>query len=636
MAKRSFEWVRGYERDLIDKDEKLRNPLFKSIWNMVNLVWDFDEKTKAKLGNVRTLVETSPANAVQNASIALSNTAPRWEVSPYGSSLFEIQRAENLERCLEWDFYKLNTRGTGTLLYDMARSSIMYDMIAVRVDDLEYQFKGVKNLSTLQKYIRSKGRFIAQCYDPRSIHLEYSMGTYTAVLRAEELRAWDVYNYWKMYEGNTTAEGAMVRAALSKMDDKFANKKQNEINAMKFVMYEFISHDQILKHGHFIGNADQGLVNSAVTKESSANDIIFADEDNKLGFINWSIRVGGSRMESEPAYQVNPMLAPLHWGNSWETLNILKSLILSEPVKRMLEEPRELHVTRDGKPLPVNEDGVASGFTGEEIKKLPPSPLDPNAPAVVQTLQEEMVKVTGANILSDVTSAKTTPFATLNAMIQVAMSRLDINRRDMGLASSDIGQLFMRWGDVSKVPLHTYRWGKRRIAGGMLEQNQGEQIVVTSDDYDADFCEINVDIKPKTPTDLQQQILMAIQLHEKLQVPIEYVLQNMVGLDNTELLKNQYQDEMFETTEFQTALQNIATQEAMRIQQQAQQQQMQQQPAAQPPESGGGISEEAFGSLGGGQGVNPAMMGASTSNFAPGMTRETITGQTQGGQPTVF
>lgn len=627
--KRNLDYIRSYERDLIEKDRK-RDELFNALWNMVYLKWDFAPEHKAKMTNVRTLVDAAPSDAVNNASISLSNTIPRWQVSPYGSSLYELSRAEKLEHCIGTHYRKMNNRGVGTLLFDKMRSSLMYDMIVTRIDDLEFQFKGVTKLSPLQKRIRSQGRFIGQVFDPRTIHVETSMGTFVALLHVENMRALDVYNYWKLYENNETTEGRMVAEGLRKMDDKFNGKPAKEVRDMRFVMLEFINDDQILRHGYF---ANMGAT-PVVDNISSRDDIVFADEENSLGFINWSVRIGGTRIESDPAYQVNPMLAPLHWGNTWETLNVVRSLVMSEPIKRMFEA-HQIQRTMDGQRLPESDDGVIVGKMNEDARPLPPAQMDPTTIQVVQGLQMEMTRTTGANILSDITSASTTPFATLNAMIQIAMSRLDVNRRDGSLSCADDALLMLRWVEKTKVPLLSYRTqGKQlRAQGYMMDMLAGEQVVVTADDFDADQMEIQVDIKPKTPTDFQQQILSAIQLHDKLQVPYEYLLEYL-GFDNIPLLRNQYNAEMLNQAEFQGALQ-AATQKAMteNMPQPEQQPGANGQPMAEAPNPGGGMSEQAFGALGGGQGMNPAMMGTSPSAFAPGMTREAISGQAQNGEP---
>lgn len=639
--RRDFAYIREYERDLIDKDRK-RNELYNHLWNMVYMVWDFLPEHKAKMKNVRTLVDTSPSDAVHNAAIALSNTVPRWNVAPYGTSIFEYQRVEKLEHCLATQYRKMNQRGVGTLLYDKMFSSILYDANFTRIDDLEFQFKGIKTLSPLQRRIRSQGRFLGQVFDPRTIHVETTMGTFASLLHVENMRAWDVYDYWRLYENSETDEGRRVGAALREMEKQFMGKTPQQQRDLRFVLFEFINDDQILKHGYFLPTGAQTDNTQGNTFTTSRNDIIFADEENKLGFINWSVRIGGTRMETAPEYQVNPMLAPLHWGNSWETSNVLRSLVMSEPIKRMFEA-HQIQTTMDAQRLPESDDGVIVGQRGDDVKNLPVAQLDPNAMGVVQAIQQEISRTTGANILSDVTSAKTTPFATLNAMIQVAMSRLDINRRDGALSCSDDALLMLRWVDKTKIPLMDYRrYNKSAAYGGQQVQMQaGEQITVTADDFDADQCEIEVDIKPKTPTDFQQQILSAIQMHDKLQIPLEYLLENFVGIENVQLLRNQYEDELLKTSQMQTMIQ-VASQQMMQQAQQAQQQQMQGQPGqngGEPgtgmPQPGGGISQSAMGALGGGAGFNTAQGGSSPNQFAPGANlREAVSGQTQGGAPT--
>lgn len=624
--KRDFDYIRSYERDLIEKDAR-RDELYNALWNMVFLKWDFKAEDKAKMPNVRTLVDASPSDAVNNASIALSNTVPRWQVSPFGSSIFEYQRAEKMEHCLGTQFRKTNNRGVGTLLFDKMRSSIMYDMIATRIDDLEFQFKGVTKLSPLQRRIRSQGRFLGQVFDPRTIHVETSMGTFVSLLHVENMRALDVYNYWKLYENNETDGGKRVAEALRKMDKQFGGKNPKQIRDMRFVFFEFINDDQIMKHGYFTNSSSSV---SAAGDTASASDIIFADEENSLGFIPWSVRIGGTRMESDPGYQVNPMLAPLHWGNSFETVNIIRSLVMSEPIKRMFEA-HQFQESTDGQRLPESDDGVIVGRRGDRATNIPPAQLDPQALAVVQALQQEITRTTGANVLSDVTSAATTPFATLNAMIQVAMSRLDVNRRDGALSCADDALLMLRWVEKTRIPLVSYRTSPKSMMMG--NQNMmmpaGEQVWVTADDFDTEQMEIQVEIKPKTPTDWQAQILSAIQLHEKLQVPYEYLLETL-GFDNIPLLRNQWQAEQLNNAELQTQIQMMA-------QQATQQQQQQMGPNGEPmtemPNMGQGIAQSAMGALSGlGDGINPSLAGTSPNQFAPGMTREAVSQQTQGGQ----
>ena len=207
------------------------------------------------------------------------------------------------------------------------------------------------------------------------------------------------------------------------------------------------------------------------------------------------------------------------------------------------------------------------------------------------------------------------------------MSRLDINRRDGAFSCADDALLMLRWVQKTREPLMVYRHHAKTMAAGGLSMHMpaGQQIVINADDFDADFCEVDVDIKPRTPTDEQQQIMSAIQLHDKLRVPYDVVLERL-GYENLPLMKNQWDQEQMDTAQQQAAIQALM----MQAPQQAQQPQ---QPQAEMPQAGGGLSESAFGALGGTEGMSPAMGGSNPAPFAPGLTREAVSGQTQGGAP---
>lgn len=90
----------------------------------------------------------------------------------------------------------------------------------------------------------------------------------------------------------------------------------------------------------------------------------------------------------------------------------------------------------------------------------------------------------------------------------------------------------------------------------------------------------------------------------------------------------------------QAQAQALATKAQMQAQMEAQQAQQQEQQAQQqqamPPEAalgaGGGMSNAAFGNMGGSQGFNPAFGGTPPAQGAPSMTREAITGQPRNGR----
>ena len=647
MAKKSKEWVYGYEQDLIAKDSE-RDEMLEYIEGMARIDWDFPPEFKQARPDVRTIRDSTPAEAVENASIAMSNNRPIWTVAPYSSNLAEYQRTEKLEEVIRCGFKKSNVRGVGTVLYDKARSSILYNMNATRTDDLAYILPKKRSTWTnLQREAWGRGRFIHRVYKPKTVHVDTSDMGLIALCQVQLYRVGDVMKYWELF-ADESDEGKRVQHGLNQMKD-FVNRQMvtqkmtfRAATQMWFAQYYFINHDQVLVHGHFAPNGTD--IDENVDPQQM-DDIVFADHENDAGFINWSVRMGGSRIEDDPKYQLNPMLASLYYSNAWETVNIIQSIVLSKPIAE-LERANEIQYTRDGQRLPEN-DGVIVANVGERVERPPYPQMDPQTMQVLDRLQSSIIRNTGASQLSDINAAKGSAFASLNAILQIIMGRLDVQRRDISLSLADDAINALKWVEYTKVPWTAYRDAdvETAKAGSAL---RGDMIAITADDFDPYEIDIACEIKPKTPTDFQQQVLTAIQLHDKTPLPWSELLENL-GFENTELLKQQRIMEDFDDAEVQAALKNIMMQEEAKGQMKIQQMQQAQQQAQQPPQPdpmaggggqpmtglpkpGGGISETAFGGLGGMQGFNPAMGGTPPSTMQPQLTREMVSGMTKSGQ----
>ena len=79
------------------------------------------------------------------------------------------------------------------------------------------------------------------------------------------------------------------------------DKNNYKLKDLYFSQTYCIDDDKLLVWGSVTTNAGDDV---------SDDDIVFADQKNPYGFIPWSVRVAGSRLEDKIEYKVNPMLAP--------------------------------------------------------------------------------------------------------------------------------------------------------------------------------------------------------------------------------------------------------------------------------------------------------------------------------------
>jgi hypothetical protein len=369
-------------------------------------------------------------------------------------------------------------------------------------------------------------------------------------------------------------------------------------------------------------------------------DYVFADQKNPYGFIPWAIRVAGSRIEQRIEYRVNPLLAPLYWSGSWDKLNLAKSIIFSEPIRRA-RSPRVATMTQSGEPPTIdyaNGNDIALRV-GEQVTGLQPLTLDSGAMQIIGALESAMNRTTGASMIGDTTKmSSNTPFSTYSAMIKVALSRLGKQKDFMGVACQDVVCNMLWWVDKTDVPLTAYAESNKQYRSGTMLA-MGQKTEISKNDYDLNSLGITVKIHPASVTDEMEQLNKAVILSTKLNYPASQALQDM-GYSNIGLMYELWQREFLKNAELQAKAQGMIVEATTAAQMAAQQQQQQQAQAQQQPQPGGqpgeqpqgagqGMSNTSFGMLGGqGQGVNPAMGGMAPAQAAPSMTREQLMGQT--------
>mgnify|MGYP006935475309 FL=1 len=623
--KHTIDWYVGLMDELDEEFNELVK-MYDYIDTMIRPEWSLPPEFTAVVKDVMAVVDTAPSDAVKSAAIAFSRNMPIFSVMPFTSSKAEYDRAQGLEDNLRYQFKRSNKRGNGSVMYDMAESSLRYDTIMVRTDDLAHILPADKSKWTsLQRQAWAHGRFIHNVTSPKKGRYMYSPLGLTFVGTTDTLRVTDAISYWSLYKNNKTDEGRKVAQGLKELEDAISdNKNSFNLNELYIAQTYVIDHDKVCVWGT-LTDKDGNDVTRNPSKEKY--QFVFADQDNPYGFINWSVRVAGSRLDEELEHRVNPMLAPLYWSKSWDKINLFKSVVFSEPFRRA-RAPRGVSYTNTGEGVAVDyENGADLNVRiGEDYKPLVQNTLDQGAIAIVSALESQMNRVTGASMIGDTTKIDSrTPFATFAAMVKVALARLDKQNEIIADSVTDMSENMLYWVNKTGVPLESYVESNTQYRSGNMMQ-RGKKLEYGADSFDINNLGISCKVVPSTPTDRMEQLNMAILLSEKLNMPSSELLQEM-GYDNVGLSYQLWVDEFLKKAEVQAEAAAIMTRAQTQAQMEAQQ------PAPPAPDQAmgaeGAMSQAAFGNMNG-AGMNPAMGGTPPAMGAPSMTREAITGQPRG------
>ena len=628
----NIDYYIGVVRELDQEFEKTIQ-MFDAIDLMVRPQWSLPGEFTAVVKDVMAIVDTAPSDAINSGAIALSGSTPIFSVMPMMANRMEYDRAQTLEDALGFNFKKSNRRGDGTIMYDLAESSLKYNTNCVRVDDLARILPtDPRTWNAMQKNAWRNGRFIYKVINPKRIRYMYSDMGLTLVAHKETMKVQDVINYWSLYENNNDDEGRRIQAELNRLRAAVGiavgDKYKLAPNQLYFTQVYCIDYDRLMIWGSL--TTQQG---ETIRLQDVTPDFIFADQKNPYGFLPWSIRVAGSRIENIREYRVNPLLAPLYWSGSWDKINLAKSIIFSEPIRRT-REPRGLSKTHDGKPVRVDRQhgSTIALRTEEDYKPFAPITMDANALAVINALEAAMNRTTGASMIGDTTKISSdTPFATFSAMVKVALSRLDKQRENTAESCADLGYLDLCYVNLTDIPMTAYAESNRQMRSGTVRP-RGYKSIVDRDDYDLAEIGLSCKVRPSTPTDEMEQINKAVILSKQLHQPVSEMLENM-GYENIGLSYDLWTEEFLKDGELMARVEAVKAQYLHEVAMQAQAQQPPQLggggqgQSPDPMGAGGGIANTAFGGMGGGIGQNPAVGGMSPTMGAPGMTRETITGQ---------
>ena len=202
----------------------------------------------------------------------------------------------------------------------------------------------------------------------------------------------------------------------------------------------------------------------------------------------------------------------------------------------------------------------------------------------------------------------------------------------MGQSCTDIACHMLWWVKKTKTPISYYAATDKQFRSGTKLQ-RGQKIETADTDYSLNNLGISSKVRPMSPTDEMEQLNKAVMLSTKLNFPVSKALED-IGYDNVGLMYDLWAREFLRNAELQARAAAMLAEAQTSAQLAAQQNAQQNTQNAQPPEGGApgmmgaeeGMSQAAFGAMGGSEGTNPAFGGMSPAQGAPSMTREAITG----------
>ncbi|RPI95506.1 MAG: hypothetical protein EHM40_02830 [Chloroflexi bacterium] len=625
---RTFEYYRGKIAEMMANDSDSYD-----IFYQVDKMFHGEIALPAQLqdlDDVRLIKDSSPHDALYNATVALANSRMRLDVTPLGDAEAEFVSANRMEQALQWNWEKANMRGPSRKIWDISHSALRYDLCVTRVDDLMFWLpKDKSKWSKANKRAARLGRFPITVIPPHNIHTQISStsGAF-CVLSARNLPLSEVLDYYESLAG-TNKEGRKIKATIQAVKEEAGNEEYSEL---RFMLYQYTDDDKRLDYGHLAGDE---TVDEA---GGGADDFIFVDTENKIPFLPYTVRGGASEVEVDPKYKYHPMLASAHWHELWQNSVLVRSLVFSDIIRRV-RETREFYRgpgTQDQAPADDGSGGAKALPPNVDVVRPQPTTVDPQSFQVLGAIEQSLQGTTSASAIGNLSRYSNTAFSTMNAIVQVEMGKLNPQKNIIQDTIADEVYLFCEWAKFTKIPIQAWREEPAKVMN--TELPRGEEIQIGENDYDLYRTFIKCTITPETPTDKMQQMNIVEKL-VGLGMSMEEALE-MMNVSHAALQKDKRAKEMLKDgkvnaliTKFNAQAQadvQVATQQKLAA---LEQQKMEQAQAAQAGQGapGGEPSPTPFSGMGG-SGMNPAEGGMPPMEGAPGMGREQMTGMDRTGE----
>lgn len=572
-------------KDLIS-DDKDKNDVFAKIDKRVHCSWSLPEEwaNDPEMAWVRPIVSSEPLNALSIATRILGTNEPQLVIHPMNSNEGSIALTNTWEKILKWHYRRANTRRMTSVTRELVHSALRYDWIAATIFDLEHLSLDKKRKTRAS----TGGRFGIRVYNPANVHAQFSDYMLERVALCETIKAHEVVSFYgdaaKELKKKITKDGAIDTTVQVNHYDYWDD-------TYRFVWDEIEDGEPIK---------------------------VKIDEEHKLPFIPWVVVAGGTELEGEAKYQMEPLLFSDVRTNQWETQNLFASLMYSLASFRAAA-PTDVSKTIQGEGVDVSykdAGGQVQLKTGQEYNRLPPPQMDPTIKEMYDRLAAGISQGAGTKVLAMSDIPQGTAYATYNAVVQSGLSAVDNHKQLAERALVDIFGLMLKWVSFTKEPLMAYQENKKL-------PNYGGQLRLESDAIPEDAY-IEVRLRPKVPSNRVQEVNAASMMVQQLTYPTARALEDL-NVEDSDTAFDEWKTETLNKATVQAEAQTIIGQAQLALQMQGQQMAMQQQGQQQgvQAQQQGMVSQAPFAATGG---MQPNMGGMSPVGAAPEVMREQISG----------
>jgi len=481
MDAKTFSKIR--RRMKLDKD---RNADFAAYDDMDDVSWEFPFRLRTW---ERKQVSTAPHDALKTAYNIFDTNQPKWEILPYYGPK-DKDKAEERERWLEWNMMQANQHGDGEPFRKVLHHSSKYNMIAAQLEYLPYWLPPKKEQwSKEQNAAMQNGPFCITLHHPGTVYYQYGKYVLQWVARVVNVEASDVLEHWGVYASDKTDDGKVIKKAIGKLVKMLEDDDEARVILVDYSDYDKRSVVCWLTSGTTVSDTDMDTPPDEM--------ITIYDGENTLSFINWVIVSGDS----------TPLLYSIHKGAIWENTNLIKTIKTSNILRRGYSAIYKHRQGPSGKAMEVDFSSadpvieLAEGVQGEDVDVMQPQLLDPGFATLDAENQGEMAMSTGVRQLQAMESPSNVQYATINAMIQLAMSQLEPYTRNAEKAMIGLAKLAFLWVAETGDTVRAYRMNTESNT-----RPQAQQIAMSRGKFDPEQLFISCKFTPNAPTDKMQLI----------------------------------------------------------------------------------------------------------------------------------